>query len=262
MNLADRMKAYEVSPRAMPLLPICVRLDGKNFSRWTRGFDKPFDPRIMRAMDWTTLALVEETNAVVAYTQSDEITLILYSDDYQSQTYFDGKIQKICSVLAALATVQFASQFNPSGEKGPALFDCRVWQVPNLVEASNVLLWRQEDAIRNSIQGLGQVHMSHRELQGMSGPAIVKTLQDRGVLWEHLSDREKQGRFVRRRRILKTLAPEVLAKIPKEKRPLGPIERSEVGFADIPPLGDLELAERLERLFRRSAGRDPHLPEV
>jgi len=88
------------SPEIMiPTLPVVIRLDGVGFSKWTVGLDKPFDENLNQLMVETTQFLVEETNAVVGYTQSDEITLILYSSDRKSSIYHKGKKQKILSKL-------------------------------------------------------------------------------------------------------------------------------------------------------------------
>ncbi|KKL92895.1 hypothetical protein LCGC14_1880070, partial [marine sediment metagenome] len=105
-NFGDRMKMYEKAEsgrRFMPLLPVYARLDGRSFSRFTKGFNRPYDKRMSEAMIDTTKYLVEETNALIGYSQSDEISLVWYSDSIDSQIFFDGKIQKMVSVLAALA---------------------------------------------------------------------------------------------------------------------------------------------------------------
>jgi tRNA(His) guanylyltransferase len=88
----------------MPLLPVCARIDGKAFHSWTRGMERPFDERLHNLFVATTTFLVEETQAKIGYTQSDEITLIWYSDDVDSQIFFDGKIHKMVSVLASMTT--------------------------------------------------------------------------------------------------------------------------------------------------------------
>ena len=54
-----------------------------------------------------TKFLVEETGAIVGYTQSDEISLTWHSTDHKSQIFFDGRVLKIASVLAAQASVKF-----------------------------------------------------------------------------------------------------------------------------------------------------------
>lgn len=251
MKLPDRMKLYESggTTSLMPLLPICVRLDGRAFHSWTRGMDRPFDESLHRAFDRTMVALVHESSAVIGYTQSDEITLIIHSDDFRSQTYFNGKAHKIGSVLSSLATAVFnAQEFSHKASK-PALFDARVWTVPNLDEAANVLLWREEDAIRNSVQALAQSRFSPRQLHRKSVRDCLQMLQDEGVYWtDECSERQQRGAYAARRMVFKELTPEVLAKIPEGKRPDGPIERHEIQILDLPPLRAVE--NRVEVLFR------------
>ena len=91
----------------IPTLPVIIRLDGNNFHSWTKGLNRPFDENLNNLMIDTTKFLVEETNAVIGYTQSDEITLILYSDDKKSSLYNDGKKQKILSKLTAKCVNHF-----------------------------------------------------------------------------------------------------------------------------------------------------------
>lgn len=101
-TLGDWCKWLEknFSPEQMiPTLPVIIRFDGNNFHNWTKGLNRPFDAGLTNLMIETTKFLVQETNAVVGYTQSDEITLILYSDDRKSLIYNDGKKQKILSKL-------------------------------------------------------------------------------------------------------------------------------------------------------------------
>ena len=119
--LGDRMKMYEhreVGRRAMPRLPICVRIDGKTFSRFTRNLARPYDERLSELMVHTAEVLVEKTGARIGYTQSDEISLILYSDSPNSQVYLDGRIMKLTSILASIATAAFNARL---GELIPCL---------------------------------------------------------------------------------------------------------------------------------------------
>ena len=190
-SLGDRIKFYEkqyTHYRTLPLIPTIVRIDGKNFSKWCRGLDKPFDLDFVNIMERTTKALVEESNAIIGYTQSDEITLVFYTDNTKSQIYFDGKIYKMTSVLASLATAKFnfyvKDQVGRTGQstektllltrKPDALFDCRVFQVPTKEEAVNCLIWREQDATRNSILSVGQAYFSANKLHGKN----VKEIQE------------------------------------------------------------------------------------
>ena len=155
--LGDRMKFFEgmeSDRRFLPMLPVCSRLDGRSFSKFTKGLNRPYDENFHNLMVETTKYLVEETNANMGYTQSDEISLVWYSEDYASQIFFDGRIQKMNSILSSMASVKFNIAmkemwdgfFEASMHQTASmdvlkqwdrrrflmpLFDCRVWQVPN-----------------------------------------------------------------------------------------------------------------------------------
>ena len=197
-DIGDRMKEYEArfAPRLMPLLPTLVRIDGKNFHRFCQGLKRPYDENLSEAMKATTAYLMNETRAVVGYTQSDEITLCFYSADPKSQTYFNGKMQKLVSVLAAEASVCFNSLlpiFLPTKADLFPVFDCRVWQVPTLCEAANVFVWRELDATRNSVEMLARFHYSHRELLGVGCKQLHELIHQKGDNWNNYPVHFKRG---------------------------------------------------------------------
>ena len=106
-KFGDRMKMYEgiEAQRAfMPGLPICVRIDGRAFHTFTRGMQRPYDKAMADAMIETTKYLVQQTYACIGYTQSDEISLVLRDD---AEPLFGGRISKLTSVLASMATAKF-----------------------------------------------------------------------------------------------------------------------------------------------------------
>ena len=126
-----------------------IRLDGKSFSTFTKGLKRPYDERLSNLMVETTKFLVKETNACCGYTQSDEITLVLYTEEKNSKLYFGGRLFKITSTLSAKPSVFFNRElpkYLPEKTDAIPTFNCRVWQVPSLIEAANVLLWREQDA--------------------------------------------------------------------------------------------------------------------
>lgn len=199
-DLGDRMKEYEArfTGRLMPLLPIMARIDGRSFHTYTKKMDRPFDDGFVNLMRLVTRFLVEETRAKVGYTQSDEITLCFYSPSAQSQVFFDGKVQKLCSVLASMATAVFNSHVGDYVACVPikhAYFDCRVWQVPTLCEAANVFVWRELDATRNSLEMLARAHFSHKQLQGKNQATMHDMLHTIGVNWNDLPAAYKRGSY-------------------------------------------------------------------
>jgi tRNA(His) 5'-end guanylyltransferase len=152
------------SPDVMiPTLPVIIRLDGVGFSKWTKGLEKPFDSRLTELMIDTAKFLVKETGAIISYHQSDEITLILYSSDRKSALYNDGKKQKILSKLTAKCVNFFnerRKELLPDHNK-IAVFDARIYQTPTLHDACVQLIWRENDATKNSVSMLAQSLFSH-----------------------------------------------------------------------------------------------------
>ena len=245
-DLEIRMKEYEkdfTSQRLMPLLPVCIRLDGRSFHTFTKGMNRPFDERMIYPMTRTTKFLVEETNACLGYTCSDEITLILNSDDYKSQVWFDGKIHKINSVLASLCSLKFnelCKLYLPEEyqEKYP-VFDCRCWNVPNKIEACNVILWREQDATRNSVQSAGQANFSHKQMQDKSNDEIQEMLfKEKNINWNDYPSRFKKGVYLQKKTIRRKFTCEEIEKLPLKhearKNPDLEIERHEVQEIDPP----------------------------
>ena len=246
--LGDRMKVYENAEsdrRLMPLLPALARIDGRCFSSFTRRMSRPFDERLSRLMIATTRFLVEETNACVGYTQSDEISLGWLATDPKSEIFFGGRIQKMVSQLAALATVCFNAWFNehfPEGYdfKNWPTFDARVWNVPNVDEAANVFLWRELDATKNSVSMAAREHYSDKQLFGQGRADQQEMLFQKGVNWNDYPDFFKRGTYVQRRTVLKKFSTEELEKLPPlhdaRKNHDLMVERSEYAVLPLPPI--------------------------
>lgn len=255
--LGDRMKEYEqieAGRKFLPLLPIYARIDGRTFSNFTKGLDRPYDQRLSNMMIETTKWLVQETNAVVGYTQSDEISLAWLQRSYQEEIFFAGKIQKMVSQLASLATVRFGSLLPWLPElywKKMPTFDCRAFQLPNLVEASNVFLWREQDATKNSISMAARCCYSHNELHNKNGPEMQEMLWQKGVNWNDYPRHFKRGTFIQRRTLTTPFTAEELEKLPPKHHartnPSLVVERTEYRELDMPPFG--RVVNRPEVIF-------------
>ena len=224
-ELGKRMKEfYEIVPKTKLVrrMPVAIRIDGRSFHTFTRGFEKPFDEVLIKSMQKTMKYLCKNIQGcVLGYTQSDEISLILV--DYKklnSSAFFDYEVQKICSITASMATMAFNKYFreyvddfnedyysswnhnknedklydiyNDAVEKG-AIFDSRCFNIPK-EEVTNYVYWRQLDAIRNSIQMVGQANFSHRELQNKSCNDIQNMLMtQKGIDWNSLETYKQRG---------------------------------------------------------------------
>ena len=224
-DLANRMKEfYETIPktRLMRRCPVVVRIDGKSFHTFTRGFQKPFDEILIQSMQETMKYLCENVQGcVLGYTQSDEISLILV--DYKklnSSAFFDYEVQKICSITASMATMAFNKYFEEevrynsdifyepwnhdekekklfssyfkSIKKG-AMFDSRCFNIPK-EEVTNYIYWRQLDASRNSVQMVGQANFSDKELHKKTTNQIQDMLMtQKGINWNDFPTYQKRG---------------------------------------------------------------------
>lgn len=246
-DFGDRMKLYEQAEagrKALPLLPIVIRLDGKGFSKWTKGLERPYDKRLSDIMVEVTEYLVSELGACIGYTESDEISLVLYSDDIKKEVFFDGKIQKLVSVSASMATASFNLRCQGVFDKPIALFDSRVWTVPTLGEAANAILWREQDATKNSISMAARCYYSHKELQNKNGAEMQEMLFQKGVNWNDYPAFFKRGTFVQRRKEQRKFSADELEKLPAQhearKNPDLVIERSVIKPIDMPKFSSVK----------------------
>lgn len=223
--LGDMIKAeYErpaTSITASPDTPLILRLDGRAFHTFTHGCDKPVDKRISTAIIYACGSLVGSFHAEIGYCQSDEITLVLSPPDSPEGEYpFGGKIQKLCSVAAGFCTGAFMLSVPPILHERLPHFDCRVFSVPDMATANKVLLWREQDAIRNGIQALGQHVIGKKRLHGMSTKEVAKRLKEEHEL-EPMDYGSHFARGTYMKRIVKDirLTDEQYYDIPEKHRP-------------------------------------------
>lgn len=240
-EFGDRMKMYEkieTSRRLDPSLPIYARIDGRGFSKFTKGMNRPYDLDMTNAMIATTKALIEATHATFGYTQSDEISLIWMADEGKD-IFFSGKVQKMASVLAGLATSHFimdgGTYIDAKYFDRYPHFDARVFQLPSVEEGANAFLWREMDAQKNSISMAASAHYSSKELHKKSGLNMIEMLLNKGVNYSAYPAFFKRGTFLRRSTYLQTLSEAELENIPEAHRPTGPVMRSRVTEIDMPP---------------------------
>ena len=183
----------------------------------------------------TAIYLVRETHAKLGYTQSDEISLYFSLDLNKSpdaQYLYDGKFQKLTSVVASMATAYFNRELPhriPEKASEMPVFDCRVWNVESPREGFLNFLWRQNDGVRNSVSTAAQARFPHRELQGKDGAAMREMLRGAGAPWEDEPQFFRTGTFVARTERAAELDAAVLARIPPDRRPPGPVVRSVTG---------------------------------
>lgn len=197
-EIGKRMKDYYEHPYRFCFPKksnILIRIDGKAFHNYTRGMQKPFDNILISAMQETMLYLCEEIqNAKFGYTQSDEITIVMHDkDSVKTDPWFGNNKSKIESVSASFATAKF-NQIMYEKVNKLAYFDSRAFLIPENYEVFNNLLWRQLDAIRNSISMVAQYYFSHRQLMNKNTKEMQEMIfQEKGINWSNLEDHLKRG---------------------------------------------------------------------
>lgn len=211
-SLGNRMKRYEETSRfkLTRRVPVILRLDQRAGHTFTRGLEKPHDEVYMKSMQETMQYLCKNIQGCVfGYTQSDEITLVLVDyKEIDTDSFFDYTVQKVSSIGASICTRIFNKRFVENATElysekenfatykrkfWEAEFDCRAFNVPR-EEVCNCVLWRQQDAERNSIQGLAQSMFSHKELHGLSCNLLQnKMFNEKGVNWNELPTVKKRG---------------------------------------------------------------------
>lgn len=257
-SLGDRMKMYE-SPTTSRILfkgqPIVARLDGKSFHTFTKGLQRPYDERLKNLMVGITKDLVDRYGATIGYHQSDEITLIWYIPSDSRQEYpFNGRVQKLESILASSASAfmnKYLPEYLPEKVFGYLpVFDCRAFSVPNLTEAYNALLWRQQDCVKNAITMAAHSVYSHKQLQFKNSSEKQEMLFQKGINFNDYPFWFKRGTFVQRKKVTKVLSLDEMEKIPEKYRPNGPVERTVIEECDY---WITKLENPIEQLFGVSA---------
>ena len=237
-DLANRMKEYEKRNQyyLQKRIRVAIRVDGRSFHTFTKGFKRPFDDILMKSMQETAKYMCENIQgAKFAYVQSDEITIILIDyDTLETDCWFNYRTDKLCSIAASMATMIFNKIFKEKVEnfieeggafslaqlnynqmkmepylkaieKG-AMFDARCFNIPK-EEVTNLIYWRQLDATRNSIQMVGQANFSHKELQNKSCNDIQDMLHEqKGINWNDYPTVCKRGTAcIKNRKIIEYL---------------------------------------------------------
>ncbi len=229
-TLGDRMKEYEATTQGALLrrTPVIIRIDGRAFHTFTKRLvpyeektaalmgiadrfvvdtslqQSPFSEIMHNSMVDTAAVLLNNIqNCVLAYTQSDEISLLLRDwDKHETQQWFGGNVQKIVSISASIATVAFNSKFQNRAIVSfdywgdYAQFDARVYNVPK-EEVVNYFIWRQQDASRNSVQMLGRFFFSQKEMHGKNNSEVQDMLMlQKGINWNDIDVWKKRGSCV------------------------------------------------------------------
>lgn len=169
-----------------------IRLDGRAFHTFTKGFNRPYDMELMNIMDEAVKRVITDVlpEALFGYTQSDEITVYVAPNEHGH--VFNGKVQKIVSVAASTVSAVLAQNY---GYGMIPAFDGRVFQLDSLDEIHENLTWRRLDARKNAITMAAHALYGHKKLEGVSTRERIEMLQ--GTEFERLPEGFMNGRIVR-----------------------------------------------------------------
>lgn len=223
--LGDEIKERFERPATSSTLsshePVIIRLDGRAFHTFTKGMKKPYDERVGSCLMFACAHLVGHFKAEIGYCQSDEITLVLTNKNPEVSEYpFAGKIQKLASVTASMATSAFMQGLSDDLFERLPHFDGRVFNVPTLGWANKVLLWRERDARRNAVSALGHHLLGKKACHGLKTKEIAeRCLKEHNAKPEDYGNHNAYGTYYARVNKMIEISEEDRLAIPEKHRP-------------------------------------------
>jgi tRNA(His) 5'-end guanylyltransferase len=197
------MKEFEVysSLRVPKNSKIIIRLDGRSFHKLARDLKlvKPYDDNFYNVISEVCRDLFEEFSAQFVYSFSDEISLLL------DNVPFDGRVEKIDSVMASFAASSFVLHYDVEFKKPPA-FDSRIIPVGD-GDILDYFRWRQDESWRNCVNSHGIAYLKSKysnsqandKIKGMNLSDIHEFLFANGINLNDVETYKKRGIAVYRK---------------------------------------------------------------
>jgi tRNA(His) 5'-end guanylyltransferase len=193
-GLGDRMKKFEKEEYISHKNAIVIRLDGKNFSSFTKAFKKPFDVRFTRAMIKTMNDMIKFFHNTTGFCCSDEITLIISPTSEESGHDFKGRVHKMNSLYAGKCSAYFllnilneikdtsdSERIESRIRNSPPCFDSRLmeFKTEEFGEIVNNLYWRSRyDCYRNCVSSVGRYKLGQKGTFGLNGPKMIAKMKE------------------------------------------------------------------------------------
>lgn len=242
-EIEKRVEEYEKTSNIKLIkgLPIILKYDGSSFSTFTKNLARPYDIRLSNLMIECCKYMVEITNARSGFVGSDEISIVLYEDDINSETIYNGRVQKLLSELASKLSVRFnrlLPNYLPEKINSEPYFDCKIWNVPNLEEAANCFWMRELSVTKNAITMAALNCYSHKELEGINGKIKQEMLFQKGINFNDYPVSFKRGVYIQKRKEYRKFTSEEIEKLPlKHQARINPdleVERSVINVLELP----------------------------
>lgn len=210
-SLSERMREYEepTNIRITKRIPLVIQVDGNRFSKFTKRIklEKPFDSEFSSVMvEAAKKVAAKIQGCVLAYTQSDEISFVIRTDQSdEAVPWFGNRLQKMCSLAASFTTGYFNQYITLPDNVDPAAFDGKVIPLPNIIEVYNRLLFRQRDCTRNSIGNAVEYELGRAVGRGTARKMAHKLNQKQrqellflkaGVNWNDYPEEFKRGTVI------------------------------------------------------------------
>lgn len=157
-TLKSRISSYQENSdfKLLNKLPVIFVVNGRSFSKSTSLVDKPFDQNLSTCLQATMLKLCHNIEgAIFGYSFNDEILIVSRNDQTQDTSpWFDNKVQKLCSAVSAIASTHFNSTVENTNlnMQNDLIFLTNAFTTPNIVEAVNTLIFKQQQNFYASIQ--------------------------------------------------------------------------------------------------------------
>jgi tRNA(His) guanylyltransferase len=194
LDSAQRAREWYHGLTLLPGAWAIVRVDGRAFSRLTEErYRKPFDDAFSDAMVAAASEMLTELGGRYAYTESDEISVLLDP----AWSLFGRSVEKLVSISASIATAAFTMAAGV-----PGTFDSRVWLGTSVGDVIDYFSWRQADAGRCALNGwcywtlraAGEsARAATRALDGLGNSGKNELLFARGINFAEVPSWQRRG---------------------------------------------------------------------
>jgi tRNA(His) guanylyltransferase len=157
-TLKNRIDSYSAAynHKILAKLPIITIVNGRSFAKLTTLINKPFSNDLAQCFSAALGALMQEMDGTIfGYSHNDELVIVSRNDQTpETQPWYNNDIQKSASISASIATVQF-NNYAASLDLdliGEPVFYSQVFAVPNITEAINLLVCKQQQSFFISVQ--------------------------------------------------------------------------------------------------------------
>lgn len=175
------MLSYESlnNNRLLPKLPVIIVLNGRSFRKMTSLIEKPFSFDFLEAMSNVAVKLMSEIDgSIFCYSFNDELIIVARNDQHiNTEIWFDGFVQKIVSAAASIASIEFsrAAKEKKLDLLGDPIFVVNTFVVPNITEAINYMIYKQQVAFQTSLSLAAFYELSKK----YDSETVKQTLSDK-----------------------------------------------------------------------------------